>query len=94
MAKFLMMGKYSSEALKEIGAERTKKAGELFEKFGGKLESAYALTGAYDIVLIVELPGLEEAMKASISLTKMTGISFSTSQAVPVGDFDRMAAEI
>ncbi|PIU18336.1 MAG: hypothetical protein COT16_02500 [Elusimicrobia bacterium CG08_land_8_20_14_0_20_44_26] len=94
MAKFLMMGKYSSQAIKEIGAKRTKKAEELLEELGGKLESAYALMGAYDLVLIVELPGFEDAVKASIALNKMTGISFSTSPAMEVSDFDRMMEEM
>ncbi len=94
MATFFMFGKYSSEALKEMGAERTDKGANLIKKFGGEVKSAYALMGDKDLVLIVDFPGIEQAMKASVALSKMSGISFSTSPAVPVKDFDRMMTGI
>ena len=94
MATFFMFGKYSSEGLKEMSAERTGKAVSLIKRFGGEVNSMYALLGEQDLVLIVDLPGVEQAMKASVALTKMTGVSFSSSPAVPVEDFDKMITEI
>ena len=88
-----MFGKYSSGAIKDISAKRTEKANSLIEKYGGTVKSVYALLGDYDLVLIVDLPGVEEAMKASIAVSKLTGISFSSSQAVPVADFDKLAED-
>ena len=93
MATFFMFGKYSSGAIKDISAKRTEKADSLIEKYGGTVKSVYALLGDYDLVLIVDLPGVEEAMKASIAVSKLTGISFSSSQAVPVADFDKLAED-
>ena len=92
MATFMMFGRYSSEALKGISTNRTKKATELIKKSGGEIISMYALLGANDLVLIVELPGLEEAMKVSVALGKETGIGFTTSPAVKVEDFDKLMA--
>ena len=92
MSTFLMFGRYSSEAVKQISAERTGKATGVIKKFGGQVNSMYALLGEYDLVLIVELPGVEEAMKASLVLSQLTGISFSTSPAVTVETFDKMVA--
>ena len=63
MAKYLMLGKYSSEAIKGIAPERTKKAVEAIEKSGGKVNSMYALLGLYDLALIVDFSGNSEAMK-------------------------------
>ncbi|KPJ64114.1 MAG: hypothetical protein AMJ45_06460 [Syntrophobacter sp. DG_60] len=94
MPTFFMFGKYSSEAVKEISAERTRKVINLVEKLGGKVNSMYALLGEYDLVFIVDFPGTQEAMKASVGLTKLTGISFSTSPAVTVEHFDKMIAEM
>ena len=94
MAIFFMFGKYSSEGLKEMSAERTDKAVSLIKKFDGEVDSVYALLGEQDLVLIVDFPGVEQAMKASVALTKMTGVSFISSPAVPVEDFDKMIAEI
>jgi uncharacterized protein with GYD domain len=94
MATFFMFGKYSSEALKEMSAERTEKAVSLIKKFGGEVKSMYALLGEQDLILIVDFPEIGQAMKASVGLTKMTGVSFTTSPAVAVEDFDMMIAEI
>ena len=94
MSTFFIFGKYSSEAVKEISAERTKKVISLIEKFGGKASSMYALLGEYDLVFIVDFAGTEQAIKASVGLTKLTGISFSTSPAITVEHFDRIIAEM
>ena len=94
MATFFMFGKYSPEALKEMGAERTEKAVNLIKKFGGEVNSMYALLGEQDLVLIVDFPVVEQVIKASVALTKMTGVSFASSPAVAVEDFDKMIAEI
>jgi uncharacterized protein with GYD domain len=73
MTTFLMSGNYSSGAVKEISAERTVKAHVLIGELGGEAKAGYALLGETDVVLIVEFPGVEEAMKASIELTSCWG---------------------
>jgi uncharacterized protein with GYD domain len=90
MATFLMFGKYSAPAMKEMSPERTQKAEELIRQLGGKIEAAYALLGETDLVLIVRLPDIATAMKASLALGKMTGISFTTSPAVSIAEFDQL----
>jgi len=90
MAKFLMLGKYSLEAIKGITPERTKKSVEIIEKAGGKVNSMYALLGCYDLALVVDFPGALEVMKASTALTKLTGISFTTSPAISIEEFDKI----
>lgn len=93
MTTFLMFGKYSAEAVKGVSGERTKEATGLIKKFGGQVNSMYATLGEYDLVLVVSFPGVKEAMKASMTLNKMTGISFSTCPAMTVEEFDKMVAE-
>lgn len=90
MAKFLMLGRYSQEAVKGITAERTKKVVDTIEKAGGKVDSMYALLGNYDLAFIVDFGGTAQAMKASVALTKLTGIGFTTSAAITVEEFDRL----
>ena len=91
MATYIMFGQYSGEALKGISASRTEKAMGIIKKLGGKLVNAYALLGKIDLVLVVDLPGNKEAVKASLALTKLTGISFTTAPAFPVEEFDKFA---
>lgn len=90
MAKFVMLGKYSSEAIKGIAADRTKRGIEIIEKSGGKVNSIFALLGNYDLLVVVDFPGIAEAMKASVALTKLTGIGFTTSPAMSVEEFDKV----
>jgi uncharacterized protein with GYD domain len=94
MGTFFMFGKYSQESVKEISAKRTDKTKELIEKMGGKLVSAYALLGDVDLVIIVELPGNEDAIKLSVALSKMLGIGFTTAPAVTVDTFDRLVKDL
>ncbi len=91
MAKFLMLGKYSLEAVKGITRERTNKVVNLIEKSKGSVDSMYALLGNYDLVFLADFPGNSEAMKASMAITKLTGITFTTSPAVTVEEFDKVA---
>lgn len=94
MTTFLMFGKYTAEAVKGVSADRTGKAVDLMKKFGGKVLSMYALLGEKDLVLIVDFPDVEQAMKASAALSRMTGIAFATCPAVAVEQFDKMMSEI
>ncbi len=90
MATFFMFGKYSPESVKKIETWRTDKVVKVIENLGGKVKSMYALLGDNDLIFIVELPNTEFAMKASISLTKLTDISFTTLPAVAAEDFDKL----
>ena len=94
MGTYLMFGRYSLGAVKEISAERTDKGTAVIEKYGGEAKAGYALLGKDDLVLIVDFPSTEQAMKASVALTKLLGISFATSPAVSVEDFDKMMEEV
>ena len=90
METFFLFGKYSREALDKISTDRTRKAISAIQKLGGHVKSTYALLGDSDLVFIVNLPSAAQAAMASIALTKMTGISFKTSPAIPVADFDKL----
>ena len=90
MATYLMFGKYSLQAVKAISAKRTGQAAALIKKQGGELKTGYALLGDVDLVLVVELPDTERAMKVSAALTELLGISFTTAPAVSLEQFDKL----
>ena len=94
MATYLMFGSYLQDSVRKISARRTDKAKELIEKQGGKLTAAYALLGEKDLVLIVDLPNTEQAMKTSVALSKELGIGFSTVPAVSVETFDKITEDL
>jgi uncharacterized protein with GYD domain len=90
MATYFMFGKYTLDGIKDISVKRTEKVSALVKKHGGEIKSVYALLGATDLVLIVDFPGTEQAMKASVELTKLLGVSFTTAPAVTAEEFDKM----
>ena len=92
MAKFVMLGNYTQASMGEISASRTERAEEVIRAHGGEAIGMYALLGAFDLVLIVELPDVETAMRVSLELTRLTGIGFQTSPAVDVAAFDTLAS--
>lgn len=94
MSTYFFFGCYSQSALKEISGKRTGKAAETFKKFGGQVKSIYALLGEHDLVIIAEVPGTEAAMQISLALHRLTGIAFTTAPAVPVEQFDKLAAQV
>ena len=93
MPIFFMFGKYTSEAIKEISAERTRQAVSEIKKLGGEINAMHVLLGKYDLLFCVTLPGNDEAIKASVTLRKLTGISFTTCPAVTVEAFDPLVTE-
>lgn len=93
MPIFFMFGKYTSKAVEEISAKRTEQAVSEIKKLGGSVNAMHVLLGEYDLVFCVTLPGIDEAVKASLALNKLTGISFTTCPAVTVEAFDRLVAE-
>jgi uncharacterized protein with GYD domain len=90
MATYLMFGSYSPESVRRISAKRTDDTKELIEKHGGKLTAAYAMLGEKDLLLIVDFPTTEQAMKTSVALSRMLGIGFATAPAVSVETFDTL----
>ena len=94
MATYVMFGKYSVGAIKDISGDRTKKSMDMLKKLGGEVKSMYALLGEKDLLFIIDFPGMEAALKASIALSKLTSIAFATSEAIPVEKFDKIMSEV
>lgn len=93
MTTFIMTGKYSAESVKQISGERTVKAGQIVQQCGGTIVGGYATLGDADLLVIAEFPGVAEAMKASVGLNKALGISFSTTPALRIEDFDKLVGK-
>jgi uncharacterized protein with GYD domain len=90
MAMFFMFGRYSANAAERISVARTQKVRQLIESLGGRVKGIYALLGEYDVVIIVELPRMAEAMQASVALKSLTDISFFTVAAMAIEEFDSL----
>ena len=94
MGTYIMFGTYSAEAMKGMSVERTAKSTQLITNHGGEVISMYAMLGEKDLVFIANFPNSEQAMKASVALSKATNITFSTAPAVTVNAFDKLMADV
>ncbi|NIV72831.1 GYD domain-containing protein [Candidatus Saccharibacteria bacterium] len=90
MPSFFMFGKYSTDSVLKISRKRSQEAIELAEEFGGEITSMYAALGAYDLVMVVSFPDMQDALKFSVSMSKAMGISFSTLPALPMKEFEEL----
>jgi uncharacterized protein with GYD domain len=94
MATFIMFGKYSAEALKGMSSARTQQIAATIKKFGGEVQGMYATLGDHDLLFVLSLPGIEQALQVSVALNKMTGIAFATTPAVTAAEFDKIIAAL
>jgi uncharacterized protein with GYD domain len=94
MATYFMFGIYSADAMDDISADRTAAAEKLIKSYDGKITSMYALMGEEDLILITEFPDNRKAIQASVALSKLTGISFSTAPAIEVAEFDKLMRDV
>lgn len=94
MQTFIMLGKYSQKSMEKISKDRTRKADRLVKSHGGEIKAIYALLGDIDLVVVARFPSIEQAMKVSVALAKATGITFVTSPALPVEQFDKLMDDV
>jgi uncharacterized protein with GYD domain len=94
MQTFYLFGKYTPNAVKNISAVRTEECVRIIEQLGGEIILLDALLGQFDLAVIAKFADNVAALKASLALQKLTGITFTTSPAISVADFDKLAAEI
>ncbi len=93
MTTFFFFGNYSQDSIKKIDPKRTKKTEDIIKGYGGNLKWVYGLVGEYDLLFMVELPGIPEAIQVSLAITAATGVSIKTAPAVPVALFDDLAVK-
>ena len=91
MTTYILFGKMTVNVVKDISSVGTMNATNIIEKYGGQIQALYALLGGADVLAIIDFPGMNEAMKASLELTKLLGIAFSTSPAMAIDEFDKLA---
>ena len=92
MRTFMILGKSSSEELKEISLKYRAEIVSLVENFGGDVKSMYVMLKEKYLIFVLAFPGIKRATKASIVLSKLTGISFWILPVVPVDEFSKMMA--
>ncbi len=86
---YIAMLKYTTEGVKGISAARTAEAKEAIKRAGGKFIAGYEILGTYDAMIIAEYPDEKAAIKSTIELNKLIGVSSDTMIAIPIDEFDQ-----
>jgi|SRR2546426_1911281 len=89
MQTFVILMKFTTK-----GAETLSESGQRYERFeegiralGGKVLSAYALLGDYDVLIVAELPDEKAAMKTVIRAASRGTATSKTLTAIPIREF-------
>ena len=70
--------------------EYVKLTSPIIKKYNGEIHRMYAILGEYDLVFLVDFQNTKTAMQTSVEISHYSGISFSTSPALPVEMFDEL----
>ncbi len=92
MRTFMILGKSSSEELREISLKYRGEIVSLMENFGGDVKSMYVMLKEKYLIFVLAFPGIKRATNASIVLSKLTGISFGILPVVAVDESSQMLA--
>ena len=85
MPYYMIQGAYTSEAWAAQVANpqnRVEIVRPIFERLGGRIESAYYVFGEYDIMLIAEFP--DNVSAAALSVTVQAGGAFKSAKTTPL----------
>lgn len=92
MSRFFMYGKYTVEGIRQISKARTQEVSKIVKQCNGEIFDGYATLGDKDLCLIVDFPDNKAAMRASVLLTRSTGIAFSCVPSLTFEEFDNLVA--
>jgi len=92
---FMCLLNWTDQGARDIkdGAKRAAASKELIERFGGRLLSAYVVTGQYDGVLLLEVPNGEAMTKFSIAVSAKGSVRTTTARAFAIEEFDKLVTE-
>jgi uncharacterized protein with GYD domain len=92
MAKYMFTANYTHAGLqgllKEGGTGRTKAVEAAAASVGGKVEAIYWAFGAYDVIVLVDLPDNAAASALSLNITAAGGASVSTTVLLTAAEVD------
>ena len=87
---YAVLGLSRAATTKQVKAAYRK----LAKKYQGEIKNMFAVLGEFDLLFVADFPGADKAMQFSVSLSKTTGIAFTTYPAVTVAEFDKLMAEV
>ena len=98
MGKYMFQGSYTAEGargvLKDGGSGRRAAVEKMLASEGGTLETFYFTFGADDFVIIVDLPDLESAAAAAMTVGASGAVSIRTTVLLTTEQADAVAKRV
>jgi len=90
---YLKMTQKGAETIKE-SPQRCAQAAKWIQAVGGRVIGAYATTGRFDYVYIVELPDVRSGMEVVVKTAMQGAVSTETVEALPLEEFLQIVARV
>ncbi|MBW2633652.1 MAG: GYD domain-containing protein [Deltaproteobacteria bacterium] len=96
MAKFISLVKYTTKGVENVkeSPNRLDAVKQLCESMGARVDGFYLTMGRYDIVMIMDAPNYETAVKIILTVTSGGSVSTETLPAFPEEDYRKIISEL
>jgi uncharacterized protein with GYD domain len=96
MPVYVMLGNLTHAAFDQLDTieQRDKKAQEIIESLGGKLNSLWYTVGQYDFIVVFELPSQEMLVKFLTIVGKFGTVRTETLETIPREMLYKIAKEV
>jgi uncharacterized protein with GYD domain len=93
---FMLSGKFTDQGVRGIkdAPKRAQAARDLAKKVGVEIKNVYMTTGDTDLVIFVEAPNGDNAVKFAIALGMQGNLHTKTARAWPMDDFMKLVSEL
>ncbi len=96
MPTYISFASYTDQGIRNVkdSPKRLDAAKDLAKDLGGELKQFYLTMGAYDIVIVLDLPGDNAAAKFALSLCSLGNVRTTTVKAFTEAEYQDIVASL
>ena len=94
MANYIVLVNFTDQGIRTVteSVRRAKASVSTFEKFGAKKTAQYWTLGQHDLVIVLEAPNDETAMKAVLAVDKLGNVRTTTMRAFTADEMEAVTS--
>ncbi len=96
MPTYISFASYTDQGIRNVkdSPKRLDATKDLVKDLGGELKQFYLTMGAYDIVVVLELPGDDAAVKFALSVSSLGNVRTTTVKAFTEAEYRDIVAAL
>ena len=96
MANYIVLINFTDQGIRTVteSVKRAKASVSTFEKYGAKKIAQYWTLGQHDIVIVLEAPNDETAMKAVLAVDKLGNVRTTTMRAFTADEMEAVTSTL